>query len=50
MASETELISRSKVKRMLEKLDKFPDAESICPACENVFSDRYEACDCVRYS
>lgn len=47
---ETLLISREHIKEMNEKLEKHKDAASICPVCDNVFSDKYEACNCKRFS
>jgi len=46
---ETLLISRERINELQQKLKNHPDAASICTACGNVFSDAYEACDCVRF-
>ena len=50
MSNETLLIGRMRIRELYNKLEQHPDASSICPECGNVFSDKYEACDCVRFS
>lgn len=49
MSDETLLISRERIHYLHKKLELHLDAASICPICENVFSDKYEACNCVRF-
>lgn len=46
--NETLLIPKSVLKWYLEKLKDKPDNWSICPECEFIFDDRYEACKCKR--
>lgn len=50
MTEETLLIGRMRIRELYNKLEKFPKASSICPRCDNIFSDKYDACDCVRFS
>ena len=47
--NETLLISRERITELYQKLKNNPNASSICTVCGNVFSDKYEACNCVRF-
>lgn len=46
---KTILLERKHVKSLYEKLEKWPDASSICPQCNNVFIEKYKICDCLVY-
>ena len=49
MSRETLLISKSMVRSWLNKLQDKPDNHAICPACETIYDERYEACECKKY-
>lgn len=44
---ETALISKRHLRSMLSKLEDKPDNYAICPLCETIFDERYEACKCA---
>lgn len=50
MSKETLLIGRWRIRELYNKLEKHPEANSICTECGNVYSDKYEACNCLRFS
>ncbi len=50
MSDETLLIGRMRIRELYNKLEKYPKASSICTECGNVFSDKYEACNCKRFA
>lgn len=44
---EKDTYSKSTLQSWIDKIEKTPNGESICPKCETVFDDKYDGCYCL---